>query len=346
MIQATLPKRPKCPKRSRLMPAVLLVLLALNLMALLLQIMLGEYPISPRDAMLTVLGMAGEADSRYDLVVNRFRLPRALVAFLAGAGLALSGVIMQGITRNPLASPGVLGLNAGAAMAAVSAIILVPAFPAALLPFAAFGGALLAASITYTLAWRRGLSSVRLVLIGVAVAASAGAFVSFLLTFSDIHDAKRAVVWMAGSVYGRSWEHFWPLLPWLVLLFPLMMRLARQLDVLQLGDELAIGVGSSLERTRAVLLLISVALAGSAVAMAGTIGFVGLMAPHLARYLVGATSRRVIPTAALLGGLIVNLADLLGRTAVAPIEVPCGIIIALIGAPYMIYLLYRRRNAA
>lgn len=327
--------------QSRFPVRILAVLTLLNLVVLVLQITLGDYPVPLWDALKTA---AGFGTGQYELVVNRFRFPRALAAALAGASLATAGVILQGITRNPLAAPGVIGLNAGAAVAAVSAIVLVPSFPAALLPVAAFGGALLAAAISYAFAWRRGLSPVRLVLVGVAVSAAAGAIVTFLLTFSDIYDAKRAVIWMTGSVYGRSWEHLGPLFAWFVVLFPLAMLLCRQLDVLQLGDDQAKGIGLRLEPTRGLLLLIAVGLAGSAVAAAGTIGFVGLMSPHLSRYLVGPSSRHLLPIAALVGGLIVLLADLLGRTLLAPIEVPCGILIALIGAPYMLYLLIRNRN--
>ncbi|MFC4601710.1 FecCD family ABC transporter permease [Cohnella hongkongensis] len=315
---------------------------ALNVLALLLQIVLGDFPIPAGEALGAVFGAGSE---RFELVVNRFRFPRALVAFLAGAGLALSGSILQGVTRNPLASPGVLGLNSGAALFAVGCMVLVPDFPVALLPFAAFAGALLAALLSYMLAWRRGLSPVRLVLVGVGISASAGAVVSFLLTFTDLAQAKQAVIWMSGSVYGRSWEHFWPLLPWLAVGVPAALLLSRGLDALQLGDSIATGLGTRLERIRALLLLLAVASAGAAVAMAGTIGFVGLMAPHLARFIVGSMSRRLIPVAVLTGGLLVNVADLLGRTVAAPLEIPCGILIALIGAPYMIYLLFRKRNS-
>lgn len=328
-------------RRGSAFAAVLLALIALNLAVLFLHIVLGDFPIPAAEALKS---LAGSGNAKYELVVNRFRFPRALVAFLAGAGLALAGVILQGITRNPLASPGVLGLNSGAALFAVSCIVLFPAFPVALLPFAAFIGALLAALLSYFLAWKRGLSPVRLVLVGVGIAASAGAFVSFLLTFSDLAQAKRAVIWMAGSVYGRSWAHFWPMLPWLLMLLPLSLLMARRLDVLQLGDELAAGLGAPLERTRGILLLIAVSAAGVSVAMAGTIGFVGLMAPHMSRFLVGPRSLRLIPAAMLLGGLLVALADLLGRTLAPPLEIPCGILIALIGGPYMIYLLFKKRN--
>jgi iron complex transport system permease protein len=323
---------------------VLSVLAVLNLIVLLLQIGSGDFPIPIVDALRTIAGI-GEINERYDLVINRFRFPRALVAFLAGAGLAMSGVILQGITRNPLAAPGVIGLNAGASLMAVMVIVFFPELPVGILPFAAFIGALSAAACSYALAWKKGVSPERLILTGVSITAFAGAVVTFALTLSDIYDAKRAVLWMSGSVYGRSWEHFWPLLPWIAGLFPVCLLLARQLDVLRLGDELARGLGIRLEGVRLILLLVSVGFAGASVATAGTIGFVGLMAPHIARYLTRASSLQLFPTAALTGGLLVMLADLLGRTLLPPSEIPCGILIAFIGAPYMIYLLYQKRNA-
>ncbi|MEF3302124.1 FecCD family ABC transporter permease [Paenibacillus sp. GYB003] len=322
-------------------PVVLSALVVCNLIVLLLHLVLGDYPIPVGDALRAA---TGGGDPQYGFVVHTLRLPRALVALLAGASLALSGVLLQGITRNPLAAPGVVGLNAGASLTAVAAIIVFPSIPVALLPVAAFAGALSAGTLSYVLAWRRGLSPVRLLLVGVGISASAGAIVTFLLTIGKINDAKTAVVWMTGSVYGRSWEHFWPLLPWLLALLPLSLLLAKQLDLLQLGDDMARGLGSRLELSRGILLLIGISLAGSAVAMAGTIGFVGLMAPHMSRYLIGAGSRRLIPAAALMGGLIVMLADLFGRIMLRPIEIPCGILIAIVGAPYMLYLLYKKRH--
>lgn len=315
-------------------------LAVLILLVLMLEVTQGDYPVPFREALLTLVG-AGPGE--YDLVVNRFRFPRALVALLAGAALAVSGAILQGITRNPLAAPGVIGLNAGAALFAVFAIVALPGISSSWLPPIAFAGAFAAAALCYVLAWRRGLSAIRLVLVGVAISAVGGGGVAFLLTFSSIYDAKRAVLWLAGSVYGRSWEHLWPLLPWPAVLFPAAMLLGRSLDALQLGDELAKGLGLRLEWSRGLLLLIAVGLAGSAVATVGTIGFVGLMAPHMARYMVGSASVRMLPVSALTGGLLVMAADLIGRVAFAPIEVPCGILIALLGGPYMILLLYRKQ---
>ncbi|WP_138753129.1 FecCD family ABC transporter permease [Paenibacillus sinopodophylli] len=321
---------------------VIMMFLAIaNLVVLVLSVMWGEYAVPLNDIWRALFGYGR---SEHQFVISELRLPRALVAFLVGCGLALSGAILQGITRNPMASPGVIGINAGAALMAVTIIIVLPAIPNAVLPFVAFLGALLAASITYVLAWRRGLSPLRLLLVGVGISAAANAYITFLLTTRQIEHVKQALLWMTGSAYGRSWEHFWSLLPWLLILFPTALVMSRKLDILQLGDELAIGLGARVERYRGVLLLISVSLAGAAVAMAGTIGFVGLMGPHIARQLVGNSSRKLLTASAFIGGMIVMLADLIGRTIFPPIEIPCGIITAIVGAPYLIYLLYRNRN--
>ncbi|WP_256710602.1 iron ABC transporter permease [Paenibacillus sp. FSL H8-0548] len=321
--------------------AVIFGLAAANLAVLLLTIMMGEYSVPIAEVWMALIGR-GQAE--YNFVINELRFPRGLVAFLVGCGLALSGAILQGITRNLLAAPGVMGINAGAALMAVTIIIVLPAVPIGVLPFVAFFGALAAAGLTYMLAWRRGVSPLRLLLVGVGISAMANAYITFLLTTRQIENVKQALLWMTGSAYGRSWEHFWPLLPWLFVLFPCALFMSRKLDILQLGDELAIGLGARIERVRGILLLISVSLAGASVAMAGTIGFVGLMGPHIARQLVGGTSRMLLTASALVGGLIVMLADLIGRTIFPPIEIPCGIITAAVGAPYLVFLLYRNRN--
>nr|WP_312894626.1 iron ABC transporter permease [Paenibacillus eucommiae] len=307
---------------------------------LVLSIVMGERTIPLLAAIGTVLGIGGD---EYMFTVYKLRLPRALTGFLAGCGLAMSGTILQVITRNPLASPGVIGLNSGAAAAVVAAIVLVPSMPMSRLPLVAFGGALLVATFIYGLSWRKGSSMLRMLLIGIGISAMAGALITYLMTIGNIFRVSQAFVWMAGSLYGRTWDHFWPLLPWIVVLFPLLYLLARQLDLFQFGDESAMGLGIRLETMRLVFIAISVGLAGSAVSMAGTIAFVGLMAPHMAMHLVGSQSRKRIPVAALLGGFIVMLADLLGRMLFSPFEIPVGLITALIGAPYMIYLLIRRR---
>lgn len=326
----------------RRVPAVLLGLSLLTLAILVVNVGVGEYPIAPFDVVKTVLG---KGNSDYDFIVNTLRLPRALAASLVGMGMALSGAILQGLTRNDLASPGVIGLNAGANLAAVIVLVLLPSLPIFWLPFAAFGGALIATVLAYLLAWKRGSSSMRLVLVGIGIASLAHAISTGIITFGPIYVVSQAMVWMSGSVYGRSWEHVHPLLAWMALFIPLTFGLARHLNALHLGDDIARGLGSRVEWQRGALLLCSVALAGASVAVAGPIGFVGLMAPHIARRLSGASHEGLLPTAALVGAALVVGADLMGRVIFAPYEIPCGLITSALGAPYFIYLLYRTRKA-
>jgi iron complex transport system permease protein len=164
-----------------------------------------------------------------------------------------------------------------------------------------------------------------------------------IITFGRIFAVSQAMVWMAGSVYGRTWDNFWPMVPWVVVCLPALLIASRDLDALGLGDEVAHGLGVRMELTRGLLLLISVALAGAAVATAGAVGFIGLMAPHIGRQLVGPSHAGLLPTAALTGGFLVVTADLIGRTLFVPLEIPAGIITALIGAPFFLYLLHRSR---
>ncbi|MGD1851957.1 MAG: FecCD family ABC transporter permease [Cyanophyceae cyanobacterium] len=337
--------RPRQPRISfrldRRVPLVLTVLVAIALLSLILSVSQGEYPVSPLAAIKAVLGAPESADDQF--VINTLRLPRALTALLAGMGLAVAGTISQALARRPLAAPSIIGINSGASFVAVVFIILFPSASVAWLPAATFMGALGVATILYFLAWHRSSSPIRLILVGIGLTAMTGALTSILVTFGNINNVSQALVWLTGSVYGRSWQHFWPLVPWPIIFIPLSLLLARDLDALNLGENLAQGLGSRVERTRSVLLFCTVALAGSSVATAGTIGFVGLMAPHLARQLVGPSHVGLIPVAAMIGACIVELADLLGRLLFAPIEIPCGVITAIIGAPYFLWLLYRNR---
>ncbi len=327
----------------RRVPAVLLTLLLVTLAAIALNVGQGEYPIPPLEVLKTILGL--ETDNPdYPFVVNTLRLPRTIVAYLAGVGLAISGTILQGVIRNPLADPSLIGINAGASFAAVTLIVLVPSLPLFALPLSAFGGALAVSVLIYWLAWDKGSSPIRLILIGVGLDAISRALTTLMVTFGEINSVSQALVWLAGSVYGRTWEHVWSLLPWLVVLVPLAFVLAKQLNALNLGDDVARSLGSQVEWQRGLLLLVSVALVGASVATGGTIAFVGLIAPHLGRQLVGPTHEGLIPVSALMGGLIVVLADWLGRVLFAPIELPCGVITAAVGAPYFLYLLIRNRK--
>jgi iron complex transport system permease protein len=327
----------------RRVPPVLALALLATLAAMVVNIGVGEYPISALDVVRTVFHLpTGNED--YDFIVNTLRLPRMLVAALVGIALGIAGAIAQGITRNPLADPGILGISTGAAFVVVMLIVVVRDVPAGIIPVAAFVGGFLVALLIYLLAWRGGDSPIRMLLIGIGLGSIFGAGTSLAITFGDIYDVQRALIWLTGSVYGRSWEEFWPLFSWAVILVPLALLLARELDTLTLGEDVARGLGSAVVRQRGLLLLVAVALTGASVAAAGTIGFVGLVAPHLARRLVGTEHVGMLPTSGVIGGLIVVAADLVGRTLFAPIELPAGLITAVIGAPFFIWLLWQQRK--
>lgn len=198
--------------------------------------------------------------------------------------------------------------------------------------------------IMYVLAWNRGVTSTRLVLIGIGVAATTSAMTMLMIILSPITAASRAYIWLTGSIYGASWEHVYALLPWVMVFIPLAIVFSRNLNVQELGDEIAKGVGNPVQFHRSILLFISVALAGSAVAVAGAIGFIGLIAPHIARKLVGSVYGGLIPVAALIGSLLLLIADTIARTAFLPLDIPAGVFTASVGAPFFIYLLYKNRN--
>ncbi|MEM7796341.1 MAG: iron ABC transporter permease [Cyanobacteria bacterium P01_C01_bin.118] len=324
-------------------PRILLSLILVTLLAMVWSVGQGEYPVPPLDVIRTVLGLPTD-NPDYGFIVNTLRLPRTLVAWGVGMALAIAGTLTQGITRNPLAAPGIIGVNAGASLAAVSLIVVFPGVPVSVIPLAAFVGALAIAVLIYLLAWNGGSSPVRLILVGVGFSLVAGALTNLIITFGNIFDVSQALVWLVGSVYGRSWAQVLAFTPWLVVFGILSWVLSRELNALQMGDDVARGLGSRLEWQRGWLLLSSVALAGAAVATAGGIGFVGLMAPHMARQLVGPSHEGLLPTAALMGGMVVVVSDLIGRLLFAPIELPCGIVTAVVGAPYFLYLLIRDRK--
>jgi iron complex transport system permease protein len=327
----------------RRLPGLVILLVCLCLAAIVASIQRGDYPISFLDVIKTLIGLdTGNPDHAF--VIYTLRLARTLVAFLVGVALAVSGTIFQGLTRNPLADPSIIGINAGASLVAVALIILFPTVPIAVLPAAAFTGGLVMAVLIYSLAWQRGSSPILLILMGIGLSSIAGAFTSLLITFGSIYDVSQALVWLAGSVYGRTWEQFWAFLPWVAVGVPLAFAGSRHLNVLNLGDEVATGLGSRVEWQRAGLVLVATALAGAAVATAGMVGFVGLIAPHVGRQLLGGNHQNLLPITALLGGLLVTLSDLVGRTLFAPIELPCGVITAALGAPFFLYLLIQRRK--
>ncbi len=334
-------------KFDKRVPLIAVIIAVFTLVVLVISINYGQYNMTIGDVIQTLLGLNKDnPDYRnFSLVVYTFRLPRIVLSFLVGMALATSGTIMQGITRNPMADPFLLGVSSGAGLAAVALIVLLKNVSTFTLPWAAFGGALLTAAAIYLFAWKHGTSNpIRLILIGIAIEALIAAIMTTILLFGQIQDVQMAYVWLSGSVYGRNWEHVFVLGGWMLVCFPAAILLARHLNTLNLGDDTAKSLGLRVERQRALLLIISVALAAAAVAVSGTIGFIGLVAPHVTRRLVGPSHEGLIPISALFGGALLVVADLVGRWVIAPGELPIGIVTAIIGAPYFVYLLYRNRN--
>jgi iron complex transport system permease protein len=280
------------------------------------------------------------AHNPYSIVVTQSVLPRVLLCWLVGAALGVSGGVIQGVIRNPLASPDVIGISKGAAVGASLIILVFPAASANLIPFGAFAGGILAFFVLYFLAHKKGVTPVRLALTGVAVAAVGDALIRFLLIRWPAN-INQALVWMVGSLYGRGPSTVVDILPWVAVLLPAVLYFARRLDVLGLGDDLAMGLGERVELTRFVTLLLAVVLASAAASVAGAITFVGLIAPHIARRLAGGRHLRYLPLAALVGATLMLVADTLGRGIHPPLDIPAGLITAFIGGPYFLYLLVK-----
>ena len=272
-------------------------------------------------------------------IIWNIRMPRTIVGALVGIDLSLSGAILQAIMRNPLADPHIIGISSGAGLAGVVIMILFPALEYLITPVA-FVGAMLAAICIYILAWKNGIKPVRIILAGVAVSAFLSAGISGLMIFySDrVHGA---LMWMVGGLAARSWPHVSIILPYAAIGLVLALASASYLNILQLGDEMARGLGVNVEVTRIVMTAIAALLAASAVSVVGLLGFVGLVVPHAARLLIGSDYRFLLPAAALLGVAIVTLSDTFARVIFAPIELPVGIIMAFLGAPFFLFLLRR-----
>jgi iron complex transport system permease protein len=327
-------------KKSLMLTALFIIAAAV---VLLLSTALGDMRISPIDVIRTLFG-SGTAEQ--GLVIHTLRLPRIIAAFLIGASLAVAGAILQGIIRNPLAAPDIIGITSGASVTAVLFInFLAGSVSIQWMPVAAMAGAALTSLLVYMLAWKKGVTPIRLVLVGIGINFLFGSLTKVMLIMNAETTAAQAYIWLIGSVYGTNWTVVKTIVPWAGLFIPLAFLLARNVNVLQLGDDIAIGVGSRAQRQRFVLLMISVALAGAAVSVGGAISFVGLIAPHMTRKLVGPSFGSVLPITSLLGGLIVVIADTIARTAFLPYDVPVGVFTAAVGAPFFIYLLYRNRNA-
>lgn len=321
---------------------LVLAMLSLGVVATaLVSLSLGSVSIPLREVLLSLVG---RNDTGSELIIMQFRLPRILAALLVGAALAVSGGLFQGVIRNPLASPDLLGVTGGASVAAVAFMTLFTGYSIHWLPFVAVVGAFGAAAVNYVLAWSRGVTPLRLVLIGIGVSAAFGALTTFLLISGPAYLAAQVLNWMTGSIYGTNWLYVKALWPWLAVLVPIALWQARELNIQSLGEASAIGLGSRVQRSRLVILAIGVALAGAAVGVAGTLSLIALLAPHMARLLIGASYVRLLPVSALLGAFVLLLADLAGRMLFMPLDIPAGVFTAGAGAPFFLYLLFRNRG--
>lgn len=319
----------------------MLALISVVTLAVLLgSLMLGDRLLSPQAVIEALLA---PASSEHGFVVETLRLPRILMAAMVGAALALSGLVLQSMIRNPLASPDIIGITSGASAAAVLFLSLFVGLGMAWLPVFAITGAALAALAIYVLAWRGGVTPMRLILVGIGVSAAMGAVTTLLIAVSSTATSITAYIWLTGSVYGADWQDVQALAPWWLLTLPLCIFLARRINAQELGDHLATGLGVSVQPLRLMLLGLSVLLAAPAVAYAGAVGFVGLIAPHIARRLVTRSFAMLLPATAMIGACLVMLADLMGRTLFQPLDIPAGVFVSAIGAPFFIYLLYRQR---
>ena len=337
MIRKQQPRRFYC--RMLLLFLLLFGLVAVSLMA-------GFTDLSATDV-LRILQGKGTAEE--ELILYDFRLVRIVLAMLVGAGLSVSGAVFQTISHNDLASPDLLGISAGAGVTVLVYILFSDANKANsvfTMPFVALTGAMCAAVLIYSLAHQknRPISPLRLVLIGVSVTSGINAL-DILFTvrlspekFSIVH------TWMIGSVYGNTWRHVLALLPWILIIIPFFIYQSNALNLLRLSDGVAIGLGSPLQRHRLMFLMMAVALAAACVSVGGTIGFVGLICPHLARKLVGPNHQHCIPVAMLTGAILLLAADLVARTLIAPREMLLGIVVSLIGAPYFLHILLTSKN--
>lgn len=305
----------------------------------------GFSRLTPMEVINTLLG---QGTDKQNLTLFELRLPRIVISILVGAGLALSGCILQGISRNDMADPGILGINAGAGLMVVLFIASFQtstAAPSLYLPFLALIGGGLTAVLIYLLSYKKheGLLPTRFLLTGISVSVGLIALINVLAL--RLHPSKYEfiAVWLAGRLVGTTWDQVFALLPWVVLLFLLVFYRSRKLDVMTFGDKMATGLGVSVEKERLLMYGAATALAAACVSVSGGIGFVGLIAPHLARKLIGNNHKYLLPTSALTGGLLLLIADTIGRSLFLPSEIPAGIVVAVIGAPYFLYLLARAR---
>ncbi len=301
-----------------------------------LSIRYGTYTLS-----FDEISQAFHPDDKNYFTLMEYRLPRALLAIIIGGALAISGVLVQSVVRNPLASPDILGINNAAGLVAVTVLIFLPNLAFYWLPIFAFIGGVL----SFILLWMIcgfNFRPIKMAIIGVALSALWAAISHYLMLTNPV-EINTAMLWLTGSLWGRSWAYVNVVLPWLLVLLLLPFIFCRDLDTLGLGENKAATLGVSVNKTQILVLVLAVALSTTAVAICGPIAFLGLVAPHLARKLVGGRHRTLLPAAMLIGTLLLQISDILARVIDPPTELPAGILTAIIGAPYFFYLLMRTK---
>lgn len=312
--------------------------ITLSLMLLLfgLSIRLGTYTLSFEE-----IWAAFQPDDKNYFTLMEYRLPRAVLAILLGGSLAISGVLVQSVVRNPLASPDILGINNAAGLVAVSVLMFLPNLAFYWMPIFAFLGGVLSFVILWIVCGFN-FRPIKMAIIGVALSALWAAISHYLMLTNPV-EINTAMLWLTGSLWGRSWSYLNVVLPWLVVLLPLPFIFCRDLDTLGLGENKASTLGVTVNKVQISVLVLAVALSTTAVAICGPIAFLGLVAPHLARRLVGGRHRTLLPAALIIGALLLQLSDILARVIDPPTELPAGILTAIIGAPYFFYLLMRTK---
>ena len=313
-------------------------IITLSMMVLLfgLSIRLGTYTLSFEE-----IWAAFQPDDKNYFTLMEYRLPRAVLAILLGGALAISGVLVQSVVRNPLASPDILGINNAAGLVAVSVLMFLPNLAFYWMPIFAFLGGVLSFVILWIVCGFN-FRPIKMAIIGVALSALWAAISHYLMLTNPV-EINTAMLWLTGSLWGRSWSYLNVVLPWLVVLLPLPFIFCRDLDTLGLGENKASTLGVTVNKVQISVLVLAVALSTTAVAICGPIAFLGLVAPHLARRLVGGRHRTLLPAALIIGALLLQLSDILARVIDPPTELPAGILTAIIGAPYFFYLLMRTK---
>lgn len=331
---------------------MLSIFVGLTLIAFYFHITNGVFDMTILEVLQTFLRI--DPNDKHDLVIFEFRLPRIVIAALVGIGLGIAGTVIQGVTRNGLADPGILGINAGAGASIVifmfffqmsaTNILADSWYTIFLMPLFGFVGGTLAAAIIFIFSWKNGvLDMQRLILTGIAIGSGFGALSLYISLKMNANDYEMAAVWISGSIYNANWAFVLSILPWVVILSYVIYRKSHLLDYLQLEDTSAKSLGISVEKEKSILLICSIGLVSACVSVSGGIGFIGLMAPHIAKRLVGIQHRFVVPMSAAIGMFLLVLSDYIAKTVFEPSELPVGIVVSIIGIPYFLYLLIKTK---